>query len=75
MGTPKPSKLKQWWVIGFVLGACLINYPFLHIFNRPVFLAGVPLLFLYFFIGWGASIAVIALYSRALRRLPRDEET
>jgi len=57
-----------------VLGALMINYPFLQIFNRRVFLWGVPLLFLYFAVGWAASIGVIALYARALKRVePSDE--
>ncbi|GAB4269012.1 MAG: hypothetical protein Kow0092_22930 [Deferrisomatales bacterium] len=67
-------KLHQWWCIGFVLGALMINYPFLHIFNRKAFLGGLPLLFLYFFVGWAASIAVIGLYVWALRRTEPDGE-
>ncbi|MBI5016861.1 MAG: hypothetical protein HZB55_15420 [Deltaproteobacteria bacterium] len=64
------GRLRQLWFVAFVLGALLINYPFLHIFNRPTTLGGLPVLFLYFFVGWAASIAVIAFYTRALKRLP-----
>lgn len=66
------GRLRQLWLVAFVLGASMINYPFLHIFNRGSFLGGYPVLFLYFVVGWAASIAVIALYARALRRLPPD---
>jgi hypothetical protein len=66
------SRLRQLWLVAFVVGALMINYPFLHIFNRVSFLGGYPLLFLYFVVGWSASIAVIALYARALARLPPD---
>jgi hypothetical protein len=71
---PNRGKLRQWWVIGFILGALMINYPFLQIFNRPVLLGGLPLLFLYLMLGWAASIAVIGLYAWALKRVPPDEE-
>lgn len=67
------SRLRQVWFVAFALGALMINYPLLHIFNRPAFVGGFPLLFLYFVLGWAASIAVIALYSWALRRSPPDE--
>ena len=62
MGGWSRSKLRQWWWIAFVLGALMINYPFLQIFNRETTLFGIPLLFLYFILGWAASVAVIGLY-------------
>ncbi|MBI5446481.1 MAG: hypothetical protein HY900_35360 [Deltaproteobacteria bacterium] len=68
------AKLRQWWLIGLVLGALMINFPFLQIFNRQVSLGGFPLLFLYLTLGWGAAIAVIALYAGILGRLPPDED-
>lgn len=74
MAPTSPSRLRQGWIIAFVLGAMMINYPFLHICNRPDFLRGFPLLFLYLFVGWAASIAVVALYACALGRAPRDDE-
>lgn len=76
MGAKAPSraKLRQWWLIAVVLGVSMINFPFLQIFNRPVLVGGFPLLFLYFMLGWSASIAVIGLYAHILGRLPPDEE-
>lgn len=74
MGGWSRSKLRQWWWIALVLGALMINYPFLQIFNRDTTLFGLPLLFLYFMVGWAASIAVIGLYVWALRRAPPEED-
>ena len=51
------------WVIWFILGVVMINYPFLHIFNKNVLVFGIPLTILYFFVGWPASIFVIYLFS------------
>ncbi len=66
-------RLRQLWAVAFVVGACMINYPFLQIFNRPVFFWGLPLPVFYFAGGWLASIGVIALYARALKRVPSEE--
>ncbi len=55
--------LRDAWVIWFVLGVIMLNYPFLHIFNKNVLLFGVPLTVLYFFIGWPISIFIIYLFS------------
>lgn len=73
MPLSKAKRLRQLWFIAFVVGACMINYPFLQIFNRPVFLWGLPLPVFYFAGGWLASIGVIALYSHALQKLPPEE--
>jgi hypothetical protein len=45
----------------------MMNFPFLHIFNKPVLLFGIPLLFLYLTVGWIASIIVIYLFMIASR--------
>lgn len=74
MGGWSRAKLRQWWWIAFILGVFTINYPFLHIFNRPVFVGGFPLLFLYFFLGWAASIAVIGFYVWVLGHVPEEPE-
>lgn len=56
--------LREAWRLFFFLGIILINYPFVQIFNKPAFLAGVPLLLLYFLAGWPLSIFVILIFSR-----------
>ena len=55
--------LRDAWIIWFILGLVMLNYPFLHIFNKDVLVFGVPLTILYFFIGWPISIGVVYLFS------------
>ncbi|MEJ2201444.1 MAG: hypothetical protein P8X63_10600 [Desulfuromonadaceae bacterium] len=50
--TPPTSHFKATWVIFFILGVVMLNFPFIHIFNRSETVFGYPLLFLYFFIGF-----------------------
>ena len=49
---------RQIWLIFFFLGTIMLNFPFLQIFNRLETFFGIPLLVLYFMVGWPASIAV-----------------
>jgi predicted Kef-type K+ transport protein len=55
--------LKDAWVIWFILGVVMLNYPFMHIFNKNTLIFGIPMTILYFFIGWPISIFVIYLFS------------
>ena len=61
-------RLKDTWVICFVLGFIMMNYPFLSIFNKPALPFGIPLLYLYLVIGWIVSIFIVYLFSRATAR-------
>ena len=63
MRNDRKLPLKDAWVIWFVLGIVMLNYPFLHIFNKSLMIFGIPLVILYFFIGWPVSIFVIYLFS------------
>jgi hypothetical protein len=65
--------MRDAWVIWFVLGVVMLNYPFLHIFNKNILISGIPLTILYFFIGWPVSIFVIYLFSIYLDRHPDQE--
>jgi len=56
-------QLREAWVIFFVLGNVMINFPFLRIFNQPVSVIGYPLMFIYFTLGWAISIFVIYLFT------------
>jgi hypothetical protein len=47
------------------VGALLLSYPVLAIFNRPVMLAGIPILYLYLFGLWVAGIAAVFLLARS----------
>ena len=52
-------------VLLFLLGALLINFPILGIFNQATTVAGIPVLYLYLFGVWAAGIiAVFALVHR-----------
>ena len=69
----KPLPLRDAWVICFILGIVMLNYPFLHIFNKNIQVLGIPLTVLYFFIGWPLSICVVALFASYLGRSTVDE--
>lgn len=69
----KRLQLKESWVIFFILGVVMLNFPFLNIFNRSTTLFGFPLLYLYFTIGWGASIGVIYLFVSAVDQEHHDQ--
>jgi hypothetical protein len=45
----------------FLLGVLLLNFPLLYLFSSSLPLAGVPLLFIYVFVAWGAIIALLVL--------------
>ncbi len=72
---PQESSIREAWILCFVLGLVMINFPFIHIFdtNQPIF--GIPEMVLYFFVGWPLSIAVIAIfvYFSKLQQQPPDE--
>lgn len=67
MKTPNPLHLKEVWLILFLLGIVMINFPFIHIFNKDVRFFGYPLLFLYFMAGWPVSILVVYFFSRNMK--------
>ena len=63
----KRLRIKESWVIFFILGIIMMNYPFIHIFHKPrVLVAGMPVLFLYLYIGWLISIIVIYVFIKAM---------
>ncbi len=57
----KPNAKGQRLIALFLLGNVLFNYPLLALFNRPVSLADVPLLYLYVFGAWALLIALLAV--------------
>lgn len=64
----KRLQLRESWVIFFVLGNVMLNFPFLKIFNQPSTIFGFPLLYLYFTIGWAISIGVIYLFATSVEQ-------
>jgi len=67
-------QLRESWIIFFILGIIMMNFPFLHIFNKPFTIGGFPLLFIYFTIGWAVSIGVIYLFTMAIKPDVHDDK-
>ena len=44
-----------------LLGFLLFSYPLLAVFNVPSSVLGIPVLYAYFFLAWGALIALMAV--------------
>ena len=68
--------LQESWVIFFIMGIIMMNFPFLHIFNKNVTILGFPLMFIYLTAGWAFSIFVIYIFMRAFtsRHTRHDEK-
>jgi hypothetical protein len=47
------------------LALVLFNYPVIAVFDKPVLVAGVPLLWAYIFISWALVIALVGWISRS----------
>lgn len=62
------ARLRAWLLICFGLGLLLTNYPFLHNFNQPASLGGLPLIFAYLLGVWLLGIFILFLLTRALSR-------
>ncbi len=56
-------QLRESWIIFFIMGIIMMNFPFLQIFNKPDTIFGLPLMFLYLVVGWAVSIFVIYLFT------------
>ena len=59
--------MKESWVIFFILGLIMMNYPFLDIFNKSIILFGFPLTYIYIVGGWAVSILVIYLFTLSIK--------
>lgn len=59
--------MKESWVIFFILGLIMLDYPFLHIFNKPDIFFGFPLMLIYIIGGWAVSILVIYLFTVSIK--------
>jgi hypothetical protein len=66
MKSNNPVRLKESWILCFLLGLIMLNYPFIEIFSKPVQLFGIPILVLYLMIGWPISILIIFLFTRQI---------
>ena len=64
---------REYMVVLFV-GACLaINYPLLELFNRPLMLFGIPLLYFYLYLIWLLLIIVLVIVVER-SEIPEPEE-
>ena len=43
-----------------ILGWAMFNYPLLSLMNREVFVFGIPLLYVFLFLGWAVLIFLMA---------------
>jgi hypothetical protein len=62
----RSNRTQEQLVALFVLGALLLLPPLLAIFNRPVRVLGVPVLYLYLFVAWAAVIGLTAAVARRI---------
>ena len=68
------DSIREAWVICLILGMIMINFPFIQIFNNNQLIFGIPVLILYFFAGWPASILIIWFFVRQIELENHREE-
>ena len=54
----------------FLLSILLFNYPLLCLFNRPILIMGIPMLYLYLFGAWTLIIFLMLIISRSKPEAP-----
>lgn len=58
--------MKQQRAIAFtILLVCLLNFPILSLFNKAIFVFGIPLIYVYVFIVWAIGIVVIGIVAES----------
>ncbi len=60
----------------FFLGVLLLTYPILSLFDQPLLLFGIPLLYLYLFAVWTGLIGLIVFVTQGAlrhRQSPSDK--
>ena len=58
----------------FLLGALLVSPPLLAVFGGDLFLAGIPMLFLYLFAAWALLVGLLALVMETGRERDPDAD-
>ncbi len=66
----KSSSLNERLVFILIIGILALNYPLMAIIDKPVFLKGIPVLYLYLFFIWSCFIGLVAF---TLRKNPRPK--
>jgi len=69
---PRTQQTRQRLIFLTVLFAALTSFPFLGLVNRPLLIAGVPLLYVYIFACWLLLIVLLLLTARG-RRIKNGE--
>ena len=67
-------RFRESWILFFVFGLIMMNYPFISIFNKATRPFGIPLLYLYLLLGWVFSMFIVYLFSRAERHESEAKE-
>ncbi len=67
------SRIRDWSVALFIMAAIAFTPPLVMVFDRPVLVLGMPLLFIYMFAVWGALIFMIGRIAVRDRRPPPGE--
>ena len=49
----------------FLLGMLLFNFPLIYLFNRPLLILGIPILYLYLFAAWTLIVFLTLIIGRA----------
>lgn len=57
----RPGLVNERLMALFVLGVVMITPPFIGVFNKPVMVLNVPLLYVYLFAAWVLLIVLMAL--------------
>jgi hypothetical protein len=57
----RPGRQREMFVAVFFLGCVLFTPPVLTLSNKANFIAGIPSLYLFLFVAWGAVILLTAL--------------
>lgn len=72
MQESQKSSIREAWILCLILGLIMINFPFIQIFNTKQLIFGIPILILYFFIGWPISIVVIWFFVHCIGKDSQD---
>ncbi|CAH0995524.1 hypothetical protein EMA8858_01647 [Emticicia aquatica] len=52
---------------------CLLNFPILSLFNKAIFVLGIPLVYVYIFSVWIIGIIIIALIAESKNEVNTPE--
>jgi hypothetical protein len=68
------NRIREWSFALFLAGVVAVTPPLLMVFDRPVMLFGLPLLYVYLFALWGGLIVLAGRIASHGRRGPDEHE-